>query len=188
MSITKDKIRQEMKEVLGRISKIEYEQKSFQIAKELFQLKEWKEANTIGLTISNPPEVNTYFLIKQAWLEGKTVAVPKCKPKEKQLDFRIISSFTELENTYIHLLEPNIELTEPLAKKEIDLLIVPGLAFCNKGYRIGFGGGYYDRFLIDYEGNTIALAFQEQLLKEIPTDSYDLKVNRIILESGSFIC
>jgi len=59
-------------------------------------------------------------------------------------------------------------------------LIVPGLVFNEKGYRIGFGGGFYDRFLADYHGKTVSLAFDFQVMKEIPTESFDLPVQIII--------
>lgn len=185
--MTKDRIRKMMKTKLKKISKPEYEQKSFQIARELFTLEAWKKAETIGITISNPPEVDTYFIIKQAWLEGKNIAVPRCKTEEKQLDFRFISSFDQLENIYIHLWEPKIEVTQTVTKEEIELLVVPGLAFTKDGYRVGFGGGYYDRYLVDFDNQTISLAFAEQLVAEMPIDTYDKPVKQIVTDNGFYL-
>ncbi|GAA0345692.1 5-formyltetrahydrofolate cyclo-ligase [Bacillus carboniphilus] len=185
--MTKDSIRKIMKTKLKKLSKPEYEQKSFQIARELFSSDAWKNAETIGITISNPPEVDTYFIIKQAWLDGKRVAVPRCITKEKKLDFRFISSFDQLENIYIHLWEPKIEITQSVTKQEIELLVVPGLAFNKEGYRVGFGGGYYDRYLVDFDNQTISLAFAEQLVVEMPIDTYDKPVKQIVTENGFHI-
>ncbi|WP_243297218.1 5-formyltetrahydrofolate cyclo-ligase [Bacillus litorisediminis] len=184
MNKTKELIRKEMKGILKQLSKPEYEQKSYLVAERLFNQPEWKTAKTIGITLSVFPEVDTYFIIKQAWLERKQVAVPRCIVNEKHLDFRHLRTFTQLENVYIHLWEPKPVETELVEKKEIDLLIVPGLAFSLNGYRIGFGGGYYDRYLADFPGKTVSLAFHEQLMDMIPIDSYDRKVQRIVTDKA----
>ena len=184
MNKTKDSIRKEMKASLRQLSKPEYEQKSYWIAERLVSLPEWKNAKIIGTTLSVFPEVDTYFIIKQAWLEEKQIAVPRCIVHQKHLDFRLIRSFMNLENVYLHLWEPRPSVTVPVVKQDIDLLIVPGLAFSANGYRIGFGGGYYDRYLVDFPGKTLSLAFEEQLIGSIPADSYDQKVQQIVTDEA----
>ncbi|MET3699235.1 5-formyltetrahydrofolate cyclo-ligase [Bacillus oleivorans] len=182
MDKTKELIRKEMKTCLKQLTKPVYEQKSYSIAETLIKQPDWKNAQTIGITLSVFPEVDTYFIIKQAWLEKKQVAVPRCIVQRRHLDFRLLCSFTQLENVYIHLWEPQPAATESIEKKEIDLLIVPGLAFSLSGYRIGFGGGYYDRYLVDFPGKTLSLAFKEQLMDSIPADPYDRKIQQIVTE------
>ena len=83
------------------------------------------------------------------------------------MDFRILDCFDQLESVYFGLLEPIESKTKKVEPKEIDLMIVPGLGFDKDGFRLGVGGGYYDRFLQNYNGNTLSLAFQEQMVTMI---------------------
>jgi 5-formyltetrahydrofolate cyclo-ligase len=165
---------------LKKLSKPEYEQLSYEVANQLFSEEIWKQASTIGITISNYPELDTYQIIRKAWEQGKRIVVPKCHPKEKQMSFHKLAQFTQLESVYFGLLEPIEALTETVDKEEINLLIVPGLAFTNEGYRLGFGGGYYDRFLLDYNGSTVSLAFPIQLKAKLPIEKHDIPVQKII--------
>lgn len=177
---TKKAIRSQMKEKLSELPKPLYESYSCQIASNLYQTAAWKDAEMIGITISRFPEVDTAPIIKKAWEAGKKVAVPKCYPKEKILSFRILNDFSQLESVFYGLLEPAVEKTTEAETKAIDLLIVPGLAFTNEGYRIGFGGGYYDRFLCHFSGKTLSLAFPMQLVGQFPIDRHDIPVSKII--------
>jgi 5-formyltetrahydrofolate cyclo-ligase len=145
-------------------------------------------ASTIGLTISRFPEVNTYLLIEKAWALEKSVVVPKCIHSTREMDFRLITSFDQLETVYLDLLEPIEAQTTSIGKDEIDLLIVPGVVFAENGYRIGFGGGYYDRYLKNYNGKTISLAFDCQVKDFVPKEQHDLPVASIITENRTIHC
>ena len=114
--------------------------------------KKWAEAKTIGITLSMENEVNTYPIIEKAWKEGKRVVVPKCNKETRTMSFRQISNFDQLETVYMNLREPIPALTEEVNADEIDLQIVPGVAYTERGERIGYGGGYYDRYLVHYKG------------------------------------
>jgi len=184
--IEKNAFRKEMKGKLQAISKAHYEHYSYQIAQTLYEDSLWKSAQMIGITISNPPEVDTYQIIRQAWKEGKTIVIPKCLPKEKRMDFRVLERFDQLESVYFNLLEPIAEKTKKVDPSEIELLIVPGLAFTKDGYRLGVGGGYYDRFLQHYKGKTASLAFQVQIVNQLPKEPHDLPVEKLITNEGSF--
>ncbi len=172
---------------LQTISKPQYEQMSYQIALQLYNNASFTSASHIGITISKFPEVDTYQIIRTAWQLGKKVSVPKCIPENRQMVFRQLEQFDQLESVYSNLFEPIVEKTVQTDSAEIDLLLVPGLAFSKKGYRLGFGGGYYDRFLQNYKGNTISLAFAIQLQEEIPLQNHDLAVQKIITNEG-IIC
>lgn len=178
--MNKKQLRQQMKDQLSSITKPQYEDQSYRIAQALFQDHNWLYANTIGVTISNPPEVDTYQIIRKAWELGKTVVAPKCNPLTKELQFRKLETFSQLESVFFGLFEPNEESTLEIQGKEIDLLLVPGLSFNRQGYRLGFGGGYYDRFLQNYHGVTISLAFAVQVVENIPVEAHDLPVAKII--------
>lgn len=176
----KNIIRQRMKETLSKLSKPTYEDFSYKIAQRLFEEEYWKQAIVVGITISKPPEVDTYQIIRKAWELGKQVVVPKCYPKEKKLSFRMLTEFSQLESVYYGLLEPIEEQTKEVLPENIDLLIVPGLAFTSEGFRLGFGGGYYDRFLPDFLGDTLSLCFHSQVISHFPIEEHDIPVSKII--------
>ncbi|MDQ0197297.1 5-formyltetrahydrofolate cyclo-ligase [Neobacillus ginsengisoli] len=176
----KTALRDRMKETLGKLSKPLYEDYSYKIAMKLYDELAWKQAKIVGITVSKAPEVDTYQIIRKAWELGKQVAVPKCYPKEKKLSFRTLSEFSQLESVFYGLLEPIVEKTSIVEPSQIDLLLVPGLAYTMDGYRIGFGGGYYDRFLMDFTGETISLAFKEQIVPHFRVEEHDIPVSKII--------
>ncbi|RLQ98333.1 5-formyltetrahydrofolate cyclo-ligase [Falsibacillus albus] len=183
----KKQIRKKMKSSLEELEKLVYEQSSYLISKRLFELEDWRNANTIGITISNGTEVDTWQIIRRAWTDGKRIVVPKCLTESKELLFKQITDFTQLEKVFFGLYEPKAE-QEAIDKHQIDLLIVPGLAFMKDGYRLGFGGGYYDRFLADYKGNTVSLAFQRQLVESLPIEDFDKPVKKIITDQEVVVC
>lgn len=184
----KEKQREEMKKWLSGLAKEQYEQKSRIIHQALFSSDEWKQAHIVGVTVSRVPEVDTLPIIEQAWLEKKLVAVPKCNPRDKSMEFYILKEFDELETVYFGLREPDPTRTIHCKKSAMDIILVPGLVFDRKGYRIGFGGGYYDRFLTDYQGSTVSLAFQEQLKEELEHESFDIPVCKIMTDEATYDC
>lgn len=187
MKELKGMLRQEVKERLHTIKRPQYEHYSYQIAQRLYQDSSFQSAQHIGITISQYPEVDTYQIIRTCWEQGKTVSIPKCLPKTKQMQFYELQSFDQLEMVYSGIYEPIVDISSPTSGEKISLLIVPGLAFDRKGYRLGFGGGYYDRFLENYAGTIISLAFTKQLVECIPKEAHDKRVERIITNEGIIV-
>ncbi len=126
-------------------------------------------ASTIAVTISRGLEIPTRPVIEQAWEEGKQVCIPKCDPDTKKMQFRTYQTDDQLETVYAGLLEPVIEKTKEVKPSQIDLMIVPGVCFDTDGFRIGFGGGYYDRYLSDYKGKTVSLLLSASCLHTSPS-------------------
>lgn len=186
--MTKEKFREMIRQKLLSLDEDTYQKWSSQMAKELFQSLHWQKTHTIGITISKGKEVDTSKIIEQAWKEGKKVAVPKCYPNHKEMEFRYIHSFNQLESVYFGLLEPIISETNLCEKNEIDLMIVPGIVFDKNGYRIGYGGGYYDRYLKSFQNHTLSLAFSCQLVEKVPTEDHDIPVSMIVTEQGLIKC
>ncbi|GAF65910.1 5-formyltetrahydrofolate cyclo-ligase [Bacillus sp. TS-2] len=150
------------------------------ILQQLQQLDEWKSANTIATPLSFRDEVDTYELVAKAWEQNKTIAIPKTDFSTKEMSFHVITSIKELEYTKFGLLEPRSEEYRVIPS-EIDLMIVPGLAFSKEnGTRLGYGGGFYDRYLNDYTGPKISLAFPFQVIPTVPSEKHDVKVDKII--------
>nr|WP_211316749.1 5-formyltetrahydrofolate cyclo-ligase [Oceanobacillus arenosus] len=173
------------KEMISKLKNMTAEMKQEiegQLAANLYQSEVWQCAKSIGITISQGMEWNTKPIIEKAWDEGKIVYVPKCLPKQKQLIFYRFESYDQLEVVYYNLQEPKADETLRVEKDVIELLLVPGLVFDERGYRIGFGGGYYDRFLIDFPNQTISLVATFQLIDQVPTEAFDIPVEQIITE------
>ncbi|OOE09891.1 5-formyltetrahydrofolate cyclo-ligase [Fictibacillus arsenicus] len=177
------KIKSELLSMEGNDRKVLNEK----IAAQLFKTELWQNSNYIGITVSRKFELDTTTVIKKAWEEGKKVCVPKCYSANKKMEFRELSSFDELENVYMDLYEPVIDRTKVIPKENIDLLIVPGLVFDKKGYRIGYGGGYYDRFLQNYQGSTLSICYSFQTAEQLPFEVFDVPVEQVITEEGRYI-
>ncbi|MBO8156093.1 MAG: 5-formyltetrahydrofolate cyclo-ligase [Bacillaceae bacterium] len=183
---SKQEFRSKGKEILKRLSPDQRGNIIEQIHFHVFESDWWKHASTIGITISNEIELDTKPIIQQAWRENKTVTVPKCFPKEdNKMVFYKFSDYSILETVYSGLQEPDIRKTVAVEQCDIDLMFVPGLMFDKRGYRIGYGGGYYDRYLRGFQGITVSIATSHQIVERVPHDDYDIPVNHIISESGA---
>ncbi|WP_277677891.1 5-formyltetrahydrofolate cyclo-ligase [Gracilibacillus dipsosauri] len=154
----------------------------------LYSFDHWKQARKVGLTISRGMEWNTTSIIKHAWKQKKQIALPKCNPTDFSMEFYKCTAFDQLENTYLDLYEPNPEITKGVSKEELDLIIVPGIAFDREGNRIGYGGGFFDRYLKGYQGLKIALAAKVQVLERIEAESHDIPIDYLITESAVIKC
>lgn|SRR5690625_674938 len=179
----KAKLRSDMIQQLKNINLHDKRKIEKKIMTQLFQTSIWKNAKVIGTTMAQNFEWNTAEIIQRGWKEQKDIVIPKANKKSRQLTFYTITSFQDVKKGYANIMEPNIYLTEKVSKDKIDLLIVPGLIFDRYGYRIGFGGGFYDRFLADFHQTTVSLASEQQLIDKIPREEYDKPVQFIITEN-----
>ncbi|WP_025729406.1 5-formyltetrahydrofolate cyclo-ligase [Atopobacter phocae] len=187
MKKEKEVLRQQVRESLKQFDQIERQQVSHLLHQQLIQSSIWKEAQVIGTYLSFSTEWDTRELIAQAWKEGKKIAIPKVNPKQKTMTFHLIDSYQQVEKNKVgsfYLEEPIVEKTFELSSMEIDVMIVPGLAFSYNGDRLGYGGGYYDRYIAYFSNQTIALTHSTQLFSNIPTDHFDQVVQHIVTEKG----
>jgi len=131
--------------------------------------------------LANDNEIDLADLIEQLWKEGVTVAVPSWNAETRNYRLAIYASTTTLLEGYHGILEP-AEIFE-IAPSDIGVWIVPGLAFTRDGRRIGYGGGWYDRYLSAAVPGALALgvAYRFQMLEDLPTDSRDHRVTDVIL-------
>lgn len=160
------------------------------IAEKLYKMDSYKEAKTIMSFISFDSEVNTHEIIKRSISHNKSIVVPITIPKTKELRVSEVLDFSELELGYYNILTPKKEYIRFIDPSTIDLILVPGVVFARNGYRVGYGGGYYDRFLSKFEKKVdkIGLAFDLQVTDEVPTDSFDIPVDLIITEKEIINC
>ncbi|SOC36228.1 5-formyltetrahydrofolate cyclo-ligase [Ureibacillus acetophenoni] len=178
----KKEMRSKVKAALADLTDEQYVQYSNSIIEKLLMEDTVQNANTVAITLSNRPEVDTYQLIEKLWESKKRVVVPKCNPKDRSMQFYELQHFNQLETVYMNLKEPDPEKTIPIKSENIDIIVVPGVVYDMTGYRIGFGGGYYDRYLVNYNGTLITLAFDLQVIKNVPSESHDIPVDLIITE------
>jgi len=138
----------------------------------------YQQCESLFCYVSFRNEVDTHKIIKQAFLDGKNVAVPRVEGNK--MHFYRIASLQELKKSRFGILEPTDE-AQKVTPVRGDLMIVPGAAFDRDGYRIGYGGGYYDRYLDNYRDlYTLGLAFDFQMTDRLPRDAYDLAVREVI--------
>ena len=141
----------------------------------------YQEAKTIATYLSFPHEFQTQELIEQALKDDKKVLIPKTYPKGR-MDF-VVYHPQQLVKTSFGLLEPqgDLEVVEP---SQIDLIHVPGLAFTTEGYRIGYGGGYYDRYLEHFAGHTMSTIYPCQV-QEFNSENHDIPVQEVLIDEGN---
>ncbi|EAE7732586.1 5-formyltetrahydrofolate cyclo-ligase [Listeria monocytogenes] len=171
-------LREQVLRNLNSIDRVEHRERSIKLAEKLFLFPEWKNAKVVGITLARHPEIETEAIILQAKKEGKTVLIPKTYYPSRKMEFKKMDSVHPLIKSKFGILEPN-ELAETVDKKVIDLLIVPGVVFNKEHYRIGFGGGFYDRFLTDFQGQTVSLYLYEQQIAFTP-ETHDKPVSILI--------
>jgi 5-formyltetrahydrofolate cyclo-ligase len=158
------------------------------IAKQLFDFTYYKNAKTILCYASLDDEISTDDIIVNSLNEGKTVALPYCIDNNGHMEFYIISSFDDLTIGSFNVREPDIKKCKKLTDYSDSIIIVPAMCFDKKGFRLGYGKGYYDRFLQNYPFISIGLCYNTFIKEKIPTDKYDKSVNYIITQSKIIDC
>ncbi|MFH1787089.1 MAG: 5-formyltetrahydrofolate cyclo-ligase [archaeon] len=159
--------------------------KSLKIAEAVMCLPEYEEADMILFYVSQGDEVRTHGLIKDSLYIGKGVAVPVSNTQTGEIEVYEIKDFSELVPGAYGILEPAPKFRRHIDSAEIDLVVVPGVAFDENGNRLGRGKGYYDKFLAKLPKTVprIALAYEHQIVGEVPAEGHDAKVDKIITET-----
>lgn len=172
-------------EMLARLEQLETHKKAmytYAIHHRLLQHTIWQHASVVGITHAQSMEWDTMPLAEKALEDGKIIAFPKTNSETRMMDFYAIQHFDQLKAGYAGIYEPDPILATYIDKGQMDLLIVPGIVFDEMGFRIGFGGGYYDRFLEDYQGLTVSLAAEFQVVQQLPIETFDRSVQHIMTE------
>ncbi|WP_270321426.1 5-formyltetrahydrofolate cyclo-ligase [Weissella confusa] len=167
--IDKNKAREVAKDNLAKLSDMQRVTMMQQMTRAVTALPAWQDASSVALTLSQDVELPTQLLIQTALLQGKTVYLPKVAP-QRQLTFIQIDESTEYERHRFGMLEP---IGEPFGDvSTIDFILVPGLAFSAAGDRLGFGGGYYDRWLPKTTGAKIGVTIPDNY---VPTPTWTIE-------------
>lgn len=172
-----------MQQTLSAMDKKTISEKSRSACVRLSRQEEFHDAAVVMLYLNMPQELDVACITLRAWGEGKHVVVPKVNPDSRHMDAVEIRSLdTDVAPGAFGIREPISPQAWPL--EEIDLVIVPALAFDREGNRLGRGGGYYDRFLGDSRLRAIrcGICFDEQIVEDVPCDDHDVPMDMLVSE------
>ena len=180
----KNLIRKQMKQLRADMTRTERFEKSMQIFEQLITVPEFKRADRIYTYVSMDNEIDTIMLIDYSLSLEKRVFVPRVSGRD--MEFYEISDISELSPGYMGIYEPDINGREPDYSRT-GFMCMPGLAFDKSHNRIGYGGGFYDRYLsVENKLYKAALAYEAQLLKSIPAQDGDVRPDMIVTEENIY--
>ncbi len=181
--LVKRRLRQECLLYRERLDPAEKARLENKIANKVFNLWSFRESGLVLSYVAKPLEVDTRPIILGAFERGKNVAVPRCIPGTLQIEFLLITSLDDLRPGAYGIAEPDPDRCRPLPDAQRSICIVPALAFDAEGYRLGFGKGYFDRFLSAYKGVKAGICFDACVLDKLPRGKYDKQVDFLLTES-----
>jgi 5-formyltetrahydrofolate cyclo-ligase len=167
-----------MLERRNKLNSLEIAKRSKSIQEFVINSKEFRQAKVVGAYFAFGSEVTTESIIEQAKTLVKKIALPRVE--EDKITFYELSSIKSLIRGRFGIMEPPPYV--PIS--EIDILVVPGIAFDKTGNRLGYGKGYYDRLMSGKQTFSIGLAYSFQLLENLPYDRYDKRLDAIASEDG----
>lgn len=175
--MNKQELRRAIRDRKRAMSPEEIEQRSANLGELFLRSEAYRSAKTIYGYLPYNQEVRTVPILEQAIRDGKRVAVPKCYGDE--MKFIFMDDLSKVEKGYAGIPEPIAD--EPIADDPTALVLMPGLAFDPNGHRIGYGGGFYDRFLAqEPEHPTLALCYEFQILPQLETEKFDIPVDCVL--------
>lgn len=183
----KQELRLKCREYRQNLDKEIKSQLDGKIADNVRRLKEYRPAHTVLIYMSTPIEVDTIKIIKNAWADGKKVAVPRCIPESRDMEFHYIENLECLVPGTFGVLEPDSSL--PIVTDFSGcLMIVPGMQFDMKGYRIGYGKGYYDRYMVRFTGRSAGICYSDELKPFMYHGRYDQAVDIVVTDRRIRTC
>ena len=181
----KNSLRQEVFEQRKKLTPEYRQQAEAAIYQSLFDLEAFKTAQTLLCYYATEGEFNSHPIIEKAWQMGKTVGIPRVYPN-RQMEAHVYRPDSQLEESAYHIPEP-LASAEVIDPKDLDLIIMPCVSCNNQGQRIGYGGGYYDRYILRTKPALLVLPFYQALQRQdIPVEDHDLTMDIIITEAGIF--
>jgi len=170
-------IRKQIRELKKAMTAEEIQQSSEKLGELFLSSELYRQAKTIYGYLPYNQEVRTTTIVAQALADGKKVAVPKVYGE--QMKFIYLTDLSQVEKGYCGIPEPIAD--EPVADDPTALVLLPGLAFDRQGHRMGYGGGFYDKFLATEPHHpTIALCYSFQVLPQLPAEEFDVPVDVVL--------
>ena len=175
--MNKTELRKSIRTRKRAMTEAEIREKSEELGRLFLQSEEYRNARSIYGYLPYNQEVRTVAMLEQALRDGKRVAVPKCYGDEMR--FIWMEDLSLVEKGYAGIPEPIAD--GPIADDETALVLMPGMAFDREGHRIGYGGGFYDKFLAREENHPkVALCYDFQMVPHLETEEYDIPVDKVI--------
>ena len=177
---SKKEIRSEVKKHRREATQEQIRANSNAICEKFLELQEYKETSVVFAYMDCKNEVETKAVIEQCWKDKKTIAVPKVFGEIR--NYYVITSYDDLEEGYFGIPEPKYESLQEIVCED-GLMILPGVAFDVERHRVGYGGGFYDRYLEAHPNmKKIAFAFEFQMFEKVPFEEFDRQPEKIITE------
>ena len=180
-------LRKQYKQIRNQLTMEKVQNNSEKIAAQLFETAFWQNSTVVMLYLSFQNEVVTDMIYERGWQENKIMLIPICSAQNRIMTMSKLTSFEQLVPNRYGIRELPEPLQQIVPPETIDLCLIPGIVFDNYGNRLGFGAGYYDRYLakISPQVPRIALAHSCQIYDGIlPTDQYDLPMHYMLTEYG----
>lgn len=185
---TKKELRKQMLAKRAGLFPWQRDEYSKAICQRVIQLPLFKQSQKILFYLSFRSEASLFHAMQYAWRTGKEVIVPRVNEDRQTMSYYRINSFKELIVGTYGILEPKPSADRRVSPEELELLLVPGVAFDRKGYRLGYGGGYYDRFLAKWPHMIpIGIAFSIQLVDSVFPEPHDIPMKAVITENGEIL-
>lgn len=180
--MNKNDIRKKMLDIRNSVDEYEKQIMDNKIFANVINSNEYKNSDNIFLFVSYNSEVDTHKIINYSLKHGKRIFLPKVISRKAGMEIIEIKSFSDLEKSKYGILEPSGE--NYASPEDIDVVFAPGLAFDKKGGRLGYGAGFYDRYLTLLKKSTskIGLCYSVQVIENVPMEEYDIKMNGIITD------
>ena len=176
---SKESFREKARSIRRDVS--QKEEKSLEMMRILRGQPCFHSASQLFCYLPLPGEADPLSLIREGLNQGKCLAAPRCL-SDGEMEFFRFDSFSELQKGSYGILEPPFFQGKKLSPAKDALMLVPGMAFDRRGFRLGYGKGYYDRYLSRFPGITVGLCFSDCLFEQLPAAPYDLPVNFIVTE------
>ncbi len=181
LRIYKREIREEMRAIRRQMPPEVTKKKNERIFQKVISLWEYRQAKVLVVYVSKELEVDTWKLMEHAFSQGKQVAVPRCVPNSRQMEMHLITSVDELSKGSYGIMEPSAQ-APVLSDTSGAIAIVP--AFCNdlQGYRVGYGGGYYDRYLSRFQGSKVGVNYSDCVRRRLIGGRYDVPIDILVTD------
>ncbi len=164
-------------------------QNNEKICRNMISSATFRYADIILMFYPKEDEIDIRPIADAAIAAGKKIAFPRCNPEDHSMVFHFITSFDQLEPGSYNIMEPKADLPafdREQAETANVVCIVPAVVFDKKGYRIGYGGGYYDRYLSGFRGTKVGMAYRDFIVNSVPHGRFDLTVDVMMSERGLY--
>ena len=185
----RQEMRRQIKSWRASLSAQEKQAADRRIFRRVTGLREYRAAGQLLVYVSLPIEVDTLALIQRGLADGKRVAAPRCVEGTRRMEFYYIRSLEDLAPGTYGVLEPVRERCALVERFEPQgLCLVPALACDRRGYRLGYGAGYYDRFLSNYPGHRVGVVYDRNLVPRLWSGRYDVPLELVVTDRRLHLC